>query len=103
MIEINYKNATFNDCAFKNILCIGESDTSSLIKFTSSEYGNTLNLNHVTIEKCNSNGDFIVFDGNNSNIDISNIIISEIYSYGSLLNNKATKVVNSIKLYIHIN
>jgi len=92
MIEITYKNASFNNCTFKNILCIGESDDSSLIRFTSSEYGNTLNLTHVTIEKCNSNGDFIVIDGNNSIINISNIIINEIYSYGSLLNNKSTKV-----------
>jgi len=96
MIEITYRNATFNDCTFKNILCIGESEDSSLIKFTSSDYGNTLNMNNIIIEKCNSNGDFIVFNGNDSTINISNITINEIYSYGSLLNNKATKSILKI-------
>ena len=101
MIETTYKNISFDGCTFKNILCIGESSDASLIKFTSSDYGNTLNLNNISIENCNSNGDFIVIDGNNSNINISNIKINDIISYGSLLNNKSTKV-NSISYRINI-
>jgi len=89
MIEITYKNVSFNNCKFKNILCLGESNKSSLIKFTSSDYGNTLNMNGITIEKCNSNDDFIVFEGNNSIINISDLTINEISSYGSLMNIKS--------------
>jgi len=93
MIETIYKNISFDGCTFKNILCIGENNDASLIEFTSSDYGNTLSMNNVSIEKCNTNGDFIAIDGNNSNINISNIKINEINSYGSLLNNKSTKSV----------
>jgi len=93
MIEIVYKNATFNNCTFKNISCVGDSEDSSLIKYTSSDYGNSLILDGITIKNCNSNGDLIVINGNNSFVNISNVTINDVSSYGSLLNNMSTEGV----------
>jgi len=92
MINILFNSVSFKNCNFKNIVCIGESDNSSLIRFQSCDYGNTLNIKDVTINKCFSNGDLITIEGNNSSIIMSNLIINNVSSYGSIINDLSLKV-----------
>ncbi|ORY18280.1 hypothetical protein LY90DRAFT_517451 [Neocallimastix californiae] len=87
MINIFNKPASFHNCLFDNILCNGDVDYSSLITFTSSLNNNYFNMNEVTINKCMSNGDFIIIQGSKSNIKFENMNINNTISYGSLINN----------------
>ncbi|ORX79036.1 hypothetical protein BCR32DRAFT_246689 [Anaeromyces robustus] len=92
IIDILYNSITFDNCFFSNILCNGESEHSSLLTFTSSDYGNALKMNNVTIENSKSNGNLILIKGNMSNIELSNLNINKIYSYGSVINNLSLNV-----------
>ncbi|OUM67071.1 hypothetical protein PIROE2DRAFT_5559, partial [Piromyces sp. E2] len=86
-----FNSVSFNNCVFKDIICIGESDNSSLIRFKSSDYGNTLNMTNITIDNCSSNGDLIIIEGSDSTILQSNLIIKNVTSYGSIINNLSSK------------
>jgi len=94
MINIFNKPASFHNCLFDNILCNGDVDYSSLITFTSSLNNNYFNMNEVTINKCMSNGDFIIIQGSKSNIKFENMNINNTISYGSLINNLSFNVCN---------
>ncbi|OUM60770.1 hypothetical protein PIROE2DRAFT_13408 [Piromyces sp. E2] len=72
MIPVTYNNISFDNCQFTNILCNGDMDDSSLIKFQSSVYGNTFEISNSDISNCISNGDLIKFDGSKSSVTLSN-------------------------------
>ncbi|ORX79567.1 hypothetical protein BCR32DRAFT_269398 [Anaeromyces robustus] len=89
MVKAMYKSVSFENCKFNNILCNGDMDDSSLIKITSSEYGNEINMKDIYINNCKTNGNLIEIDGDQSIINFSNITISNISSYGSIISNKS--------------
>ncbi|OUM58115.1 hypothetical protein PIROE2DRAFT_16696 [Piromyces sp. E2] len=105
MINTIYNSLSFNNCTFINIICNGDVEDSSLIKFTSIDNTyNLLNFNNVIVEECKSNGDFIIIDGDKSLINIENFMIHNITSYGSLLNiMSSNSKVNINNAYINNN
>jgi len=101
MINIIYNSLSFDGCSFKNILCNGDSDSSSLITFTSNIYGNLFELKNSTIEDCKSNGDLIMIKGEKATMNFNNSKINNITSYGSLINNISQNVSITFQINIH--
>jgi len=93
MINFLYNPVIIKNCVFKNNLCNGDSDNSSLIIFDSGDGSDTLDINNVIIENCITNGDLIIINGNNSTVTLSNIEINNIHSYGSIINNQSLNVL----------
>ncbi|ORX40393.1 hypothetical protein BCR36DRAFT_364685 [Piromyces finnis] len=89
MINFMYNSVIIEDCEFKNILCNGDSDNSSLIIFDSGENSNTFDIKNVIIENCKTNGDMITINGNKPIIKMFNVKIDKIHSYGALINNQS--------------
>jgi len=92
MLDVTYNSVSFDNCHFSNILCNGDIEDSSLIKFHSSENGNSFDMSNSEINNCKSNGDLIKFDGSKSSIKLSNVKIKNISSYGSIINNISSNV-----------
>ncbi|ORX47931.1 hypothetical protein BCR36DRAFT_294937, partial [Piromyces finnis] len=88
MIDILYKSVSFKNCVFNNIICGGESDNSSLIRFISSDYGNYIDMKNINIKNCTSNGDLIIFDGRNSTITLSDSMINNSNFHNNMNINK---------------
>ncbi|ORX47897.1 hypothetical protein BCR36DRAFT_294812, partial [Piromyces finnis] len=86
LITVMYNSLTFNNCNFRNIICYGSGDATSLIEFISKKDGNSISLINTIIENSKSNGDLIKISGDNTIMNLSNIIFNNIISYGSLLN-----------------
>jgi len=93
----------FNNCLFENILCNGDSDDSSLLDFHSSDYGNIFTMNNVTISNCRSNGDFIKIGGNLSYVNLNNLKIDSVTSYGPVISNKSFNVSKLLLINFYIN
>ena len=98
MIGIIYNSLSLNGCNFENILLNGDSDDSSLITFISGDNENSVIIKNTSFKNCQSNGDLLVINGNNTFIEIDNIILNNISSYGSLLNDLSLNVSNFLLL-----
>jgi len=103
VIRALYRTIMFNNCLFENILCNGDSDDSSLLDFHSSDYGNIFTMNNVTISNCRSNGDFIKIGGNLSYVNLNNLKIDSVTSYGPVISNKSFNVSKLLLINFYIN
>ncbi|ORX82768.1 hypothetical protein BCR32DRAFT_292411 [Anaeromyces robustus] len=102
IINTTYKSLSFNNCTFSNILCNGDGENSSLIFINTSINGNTIELNNTIIDECTTNGDLIKITGSLATIKLSNLIIRNIYSYGSIIYNTSSKsytFIDDTKIY----
>jgi len=85
MIKNSYNYISFKNCVFEDILCNGDIDDSSLLKFNSNNI--TMDVDNVIIKDCITNSDLVKFLGNELILNIHNSSIQDISSYGSIMNN----------------
>jgi len=102
MIELMFNSLLIEHSSFENILCNGDRDDSSLISFQSSIDLNKIIIKDVSINYCRSNGDLIKISGGRTYIEIENVLINSITSYGSLINNFSMKVLYIYFIYYTI-
>ncbi|ORX44484.1 hypothetical protein BCR36DRAFT_359576 [Piromyces finnis] len=87
IIQSTYKPLSISNCKFKNILLNGEIDSSSLIVFNSGDAEKKFIMKNTDIKSCQSNGDLILIKGDTTLIEFSNVSITNVSAYGSILNN----------------
>ncbi|OUM57168.1 hypothetical protein PIROE2DRAFT_17919, partial [Piromyces sp. E2] len=80
-----YKNIKFSNVTFTNIKNVGDINESSIIYFDSGETDNSLILDNITIDNCETNGKFIRILGNNTTNEIKNSTITNNISYGPII------------------
>ncbi|ORY47563.1 hypothetical protein LY90DRAFT_10045 [Neocallimastix californiae] len=84
-------NLYINNLEAKNIKCIGDSGDTSFILFDSGEAENSFEIKNVIIKDSVSNGSFIKIIGNSNIVNISNSTVSNIKSYGPIIDNTSIK------------
>lgn len=95
-----YNSVSFDKCIFSNIVCNGPEEATSMIEFISSNKGNSIDISNTIIENCKSNENLIKIDGVNPNINISNVNINNIISYGPMFNDLSLNVIiKKIKIF----
>lgn len=90
-----YHDITFNNANFENITCIGDSG-DSLILFESGENKNKLYINGINFRNSMSNGPLIRVKGISCDYSIYNTTIEDVTVYGSIIENKCSKVCSLI-------
>lgn len=93
-------NLYINNLEAKNIKCIGDSGDTSFILFDSGEAENSFEIKNVIIKDSVSNGSFIKIIGNSNIVNISNSTVSNIKSYGPIIDNTSIKVITFIIITI---
>ncbi|OUM58114.1 hypothetical protein PIROE2DRAFT_16695, partial [Piromyces sp. E2] len=91
LIYVEFNDLLIENCSFNNIILNGDADYSSLINFYSNEYGNSFTIKTTNFYDNVSNGEFIIINGDNSNVIFTNMTVNNIHSYGSLIKNKSLK------------
>eukprot|EP00833_Pecoramyces_ruminatium_P003690 jgi/Orpsp1_1/1177722/evm.model.c7180000062578.2 len=86
LFNIVNHSVTFDNCIFRDIFGTNDKD-SSIIKYSSNNYENSLNIINSIFNDCKSNNDFIVIDGEITTINIVNSIFNKITLSGSVVNN----------------
>ncbi|OUM60982.1 hypothetical protein PIROE2DRAFT_13143 [Piromyces sp. E2] len=87
-----YNNLEINGLEATNITCYGESGDSSLILFDSNYVQKNLKLNDININNCHTNGPIIKIKGNSNDVYINKLNITNVKSYGPLLDNLSDNV-----------
>ncbi|ORX87900.1 hypothetical protein BCR32DRAFT_274109 [Anaeromyces robustus] len=96
LISSSY-NLTINNSKISDIICKGDQSDSSFIYFNSYDTTSSLNISNTIISNSYSNGPFIRVNGDINKINFENLKVSNISSYGQLIEN------NSLNSSIAIN
>lgn len=99
VLQFFQNNVDINGMEIEDIKCVGDGEKTSFLLFDSGEARRTININNIHIKNSISNGPFIKFIGDLSEVNINNSEISNIISYGSIIKDTS---LNVIKIYFII-
>jgi len=100
LIKIIYNNIKINDFEVDNITCNGDSGDSSFIVFISNDSNkNSFQVNNFNIKNSYTNGQLIKINGGSNEIIMENLSISNIISYGSVIEISSKKVRKNNHFY----
>lgn len=87
-----YNNINIENLFVKNISCSGEGGASSFLFFNSGEEEKKLIIKNMKVMNSKSNGPFIKINGFSNEFLMENATITDIISYGSIIDNSSFKV-----------
>jgi len=93
LINIIYNDIFLDNIEIENVNCIGDKRDTSFLLFDSGDANKKLHINGLNVKNCRLNGSLIKIKGNYNELELNNLNINDVISYGPILENLSENVL----------
>ena len=93
LINIIYNDIFLDNIEIENVRCIGDERDTSFLLFNSGDTKKKMHINGLNVKNCRLNGSFIKIEGNSNELELNNMNINNIISYGPILESISENVL----------